>query len=200
MSHKVIAICSQKRHGKNITSDFLCSLLNNENQRWYDWSFARRVKEIFCLSFNVDMKFIERWKTIDSPPPNWSKSVRDGLKAIGDGLRKINPRIWIDHYFNTVPGNSIANDGRYSNEWVEIRKRGGVNVLLIRSGFINDDPNESESEIRPWLEKYQNHEDGKITDPDCPFDFLLKNDGDIDCLYFKIQNLLVPFLREKSLI
>jgi hypothetical protein len=158
------------------------------------------VKEIFCISFGVDLKFIERWKTIDQPPPGWTKTVREGLIAIGDGLRQINPNIWINHYFENVPGNSIANDARYPNEWASIRSRGGINVLLIRSNFINDLQNDSEQLIKPWLEKYKNYKDGPIQEENIPFDFILINNGSINDLYHKIDSLLIPYLKEKGLI
>jgi hypothetical protein len=79
-----------------------------------------------------------------------------------------------------------------------VRARGGINILIYRPGFINDDPNDSEAQIRGFVEYFlQRGGEGKIDSSPGDFglvDFFLVNDGSLDDLYSKIDRLILPHL------
>jgi hypothetical protein len=105
----------------------------------------------------------------------------------------------------------VISDGRYLNEAKMVKEQDGVSVLLWRPGFENNDSNPSESQIRPYVDycakKYSNGKilfdiDDWIEDgvPELKyFDYFLINNGSLDDLYGKIDNSLIPFIKERGL-
>jgi hypothetical protein len=82
--------------------------------------------------------------------------------------------------------------------------------LMYRPGFLNDDPNPSEAQIRPLVDfciKYLDEgpipsyelllERHGVAVPDAIrfYDYFLANNGTIDDLYKKINSQVFPFLR-----
>lgn len=201
---KIIGFASQLAMGKDTAADYLAKRLN-ENKNLGNWTrcgFADAVKKTFCDAFGVDRDFLEKWKRINEPPENMLMPVRQALQFIGDGFRKIKPEIWIEIALRDTSKQLILSDVRYHNEARNIRQREGINVIMYRPDFINDDPNPSESQLKPlilWCLK--NQKDGVIDHkaPDAPeghqyYDFFLKNDGEIEKLYKKIDDILIPYL------
>lgn len=194
-----IAFASQAGHGKNVLADYLVSRLGSP---WRQCGFAEAVKKVYQDAFNVDRDFIEKWKRIDEPPPGMLMNVRQGLQFIGDGFRKIKSDIWIEIALRGK--NLVIYDMRYHNEARHIRECGGISVVLYRPGFLNNDPNPSESQIRPVMEWCaETQEDGPILwRPRMPedvklYDFFLRNDGTLEDLYGKVDRLLVPYINGK---
>ena len=100
--------------------------------------------------------------------------------------------------FRQHPDDVVISDVRYRNELVSVHERSGMNLLIYRPGFLNDDPNGSESQIRPFVEYFlASGKEGRVVS--CGdfglVDFFLINDGGIDDLYAKIESLVVPFLK-----
>jgi hypothetical protein len=105
-----------------------------------------------------------------------------------------------------VQGNSIISDGRYINEGRAIYNQGGVNILVWRPGYENDDPNRSEAEIRPLINYcLATKQDGPInivpsSNPPYGIEFyhyFLRNDGDVTHLQTRIKEKLFSFIAEK---
>jgi hypothetical protein len=127
------------------------------------------------------------------------------LQFIGDGFRQIVPDIWIDIALRDSSRQLVFSDCRYINEAKHIRMREGINVILYRPNYINDDPNPSESQIRPiieWCVATQrdgaiNHGVGNGPPGSELYDFFLVNDKDIVDLHYKVRDLLIPYI-EKS--
>jgi hypothetical protein len=179
-------------------------------RRWQRSAFANAVKEVYESAFGVNRDFVESWKRNPEPPPGFTKNVRQSLQFIGDGFRQIKGDIWIDIALRDEAKKLIISDSRYINEAKAIRAKGGLMVVLYRPGFLNDDPNPSESQIRPiveWCDKYQS--DGPIM-MEVPlagansmpegmeyYDFFLRNDGTLEDLYNKVDGLLVPYIEER---
>lgn len=188
---KIIAAFGQLMAGKDTFCDFLAKNLNDnisEGNAWQRNAFANAVKDVFCQSFNVDREFIEKWKRIPEAPPGMLMPVRQGLQMIGDGFRKIKPDIWIEIALRKNQ-KQILSDGRYINEAKAVRAKNGINVLIYRDGYLNDDPNPSESQIRPVLEYCKNNlksgmirHELLISPPDELeyFDVYLENSGEVD--------------------
>lgn len=185
------------RAGKNITGDYIC-----RNLGFKEASFARPVKEIFCLAFGVDMEFVERWKVVDECPPGFNKTIRQTLQFIGDGFRESNPNVWVDYAFANNPEMSCYTDGRYINELRRVKKEGGINILLRRPSHENKCENESEAQIKrltDWFVRSGSREGKTHLDHSAPegcelIDFFIVNDGDVQSLYLKLERLVISHL------
>jgi len=157
---KIIAAFGQLMAGKDTLCDYLAENINNVNSttsgKWERNAFANAVKDVFCQFFNVDRAFIEKWKRIPEAPPGMLMPVRQSLQFIGDGFRQIKPNIWIDIALRKN-NKQILSDGRYINEAKAVREKNGLNILIYREGYINDDPNPSEAQIRPVVEYCKNN-------------------------------------------
>lgn len=194
---KTLAFASQAGMGKDTCADYVFSKLKNN---WKRASFAQAVKEVYCDYFEKDSKFIEDWKRIEECPPNMTMPVRKSLQFIGDGFRKINPDVWVNRCFKKYENeNIILSDIRYVSEAKAVKNRGGLNVILYRPDYLNDDPNMSEAEIRPFCEWcYKTQVDGKINfnklnapSPIGYFDYFINNNGTVQDLYDKLDRILL---------
>lgn len=203
---KVICVSAQLCMGKDVTCDYLVESLNaSSNNVWQRTSFADSVKKIYEIAFGVDRDFIENWKRNSTPPDGMLKNVRQGLQFIGDGFRTIKSDIWIDIALRDESKNICISDGRYINEAKAVKEKNGITILLYRPGFLNDDPNPSESQLRPLLDwASKNLQTGPIDlsqlrEVEVPeglqyFDYFLVNDGEIEDLHKKIDELIVPYV------
>lgn len=209
MKHKIIGLAGQLGNGKDVVAAHLVKRLKTEENSWQRLGFADAVKKVFMNSFNVTWEFIEEWKRKTEVPPGFNIPIRRALQYIGDGFRQIQSDVWIQTALRNK-FDMVISDCRYVNEAKMIKEHGGVVVLLWRPGFLNDDPNPSEAEIKPFVEWcVENCDTGPIKHynacPSCGkwwndlkyFDFFLRNDGDVDALYEKIDNILVPYLKKK---
>ena len=192
----IIGVAGQFRQGKDMASDHLASRLGLSRD-----AFAYGVKRVFCEYFGVDIDFLERWKVVDEPPPGFLLSVRRSLQFIGDGFRSIKDDVWVDALFLRTPNKVVISDIRYKNELAAVRANGGLNLLVYRPGFLNDDPNGSEAQIRPFVEHFlSTGKEGRV-DSKGEFglvDFFVINDGGLDDLYGKLDDLVVPHLLQKE--
>jgi len=203
---RIIGFSSQLAMGKDTAADYLGMELNRVKTtgEWNRASFAGAVKDTFCKAFNVDTSFIEKWKRIDTPPPNMNMTVRKSLQFIGDGFRQIVPDIWIDIALRDSSKQLIFSDCRYINEARHIRSREGINVILYRPDYLNDDPNPSESQIKPiieWCLATQkegviNHSIEGAPEGADLYDFFLVNEKDIVDLYYKVRDILIPYIEK----
>lgn len=199
---KIIAAFGQLMAGKDTLCDYLAQNLNQHSSATNLWernAFANAVKDVFCQSFGVDRNFIEKWKRIPEPPPGMLMPVRQGLQMIGDGFRQIKPDIWIDIALRKTQ-KQILSDGRYINEAKAVKAQNGMNILIYRDGYLNDDPNPSESQIRPVIEYCsKNLKSGIINHSshnDAPeelqyFDVYLQNCGNVDEFLEKSYGIVV---------
>jgi hypothetical protein len=208
-----ICIFGQLGNGKDVVANYLVKQLNNQRlyleDKWQRIGFADALKKVFMSSFDVSWEFIEEWKRKDEVPPNFDLNVRKSLQQIGDGFRKIQSDVWIRIALKNK-FNIICSDGRYMNEAKMVREQGGFNILLWRKNFENDDPNPSESQIRPYVDYFaKNYKNGPINDlpvlnPPFDglqyFDYFLINDGSLDDLYDKIDKSLIPCIKERGLV
>jgi hypothetical protein len=209
----VIGVAGQAQMGKDTLSDFLAAKLNEAGGPWKRSAFASAVKKVFCEVFDVDLDFVEKWKVIPEPPPGFDMPVRQALQFIGDGFRKIKGTIWLDLAFRNKEISTIISDVRYINEFTRVKKEGGLNIIIARPEKLNYDSNESEAQIRPyvnWLMNRFKKSEEKVVDltkfdwkearksvwlpPDNIelFDLFVLNDGDTDDLYCLIEEKIVP--------
>jgi hypothetical protein len=208
----IVSVSGQLASGKDVLCDYLrIELEKVTGQEFFRKAFADQVKDTFCKAFDVDRDFIEKWKRIPEAPPGMLMPVRQGLQFIGDGFRQIRESIWIDIALRD-DRNIILSDGRYINEAKAVRERKGVNILLFRPGFLNDDPNPSESQLRPLVVFCKdNLSEGPIPAADelrarfgvaVPeglefYDYFLVNGGSIEEFYSKISDMVLRFVCSK---
>lgn len=222
----VIGVAGQAQMGKDTLADDLVVRLNHiaENASqldlaatWRRSAFAYAVKKVFCDAFGVDMDFVEKWKVIPEPPPGFLKTVRQCLQIIGDGFRQMKETVWLDIAFRDRKP-KIISDVRYVNEFKRIRLEGGLNILVARPDKINDDPNGSEAQIRPYIEFALKHfKEGPLKEQlfklaaieamgggvqvappeamEC-FDYFIINNGTKEEFYAKIENVIVPYVQQ----
>lgn len=196
---KTIGIGGQLANGKDTVAEYLVKRLTEETgKRWKRNAFANKVKEVFEQAFGKDRAWVEQWKRIDDVPPGFAQNCRQCLIGIGDGFRKMKPDIWIEQAFRNQECHQIISDCRYINEMDYIRHRkGGVGILLWRSGHENDLPNASEQEYMPFIKRCLSEEiEGELPN-DMPFDLFLRNDGTLDKLYNRIDTQVIPFIMNK---
>lgn len=170
----VIGVAGQAQNGKDTLADQLQLSLNTWEKEsldkkmadeliWNRSAFASAVKKVFCDTFGVDLAFVEQWKTVPEAPPGFDMPVRQALQFIGDGFRKIRSTIWLDLAFRDKSVPKIISDVRYINEFVRVKQEGGLNILVARPDKLNDDPNGSEAQIRPYVEwalnRWRGHKD-----------------------------------------
>jgi len=207
---KVVAVAAQLNTGKDVFCDYLAQKLNvSPSETWTRSAFADAVKNTYCNAFGVDRDFIEKWKRNPEPPPGMLMPVRQGLQFIGDGFRKIKSEIWIEIALRSSD-NLIISDSRYINEAKAVKQKGGKMFIMYRPGFLNDDPNPSEAQIRPLVEFCKNNlNEGPIPEyrvlqekyqTELPegmqyFDYFLVNDGSIKDLHNKVDVEVIPFLK-----
>lgn len=167
---KVIGTSGQAQNGKDTIADRVMAHMERSTEgreQWKRTAFAAKVKQIFCETFNVDLDFVEKWKTVPEPPPGFDLPVRKSLQFIGDGFREIQPTVWLDQPFRDRSVPLIISDVRYVNEFVRVKAEGGLNILVVRPDRMNDDPNGSEAQIKPfanWLYNHFGKEDKLIFD------------------------------------
>lgn len=200
----IIAAYGQCANGKDTMCDDLLPLLNEQTTcPWERGAFANAVKDTFSKSFNVDRDFIEKWKRIDQPPPGFLLPIRKGLQNIGDGFRQIVPDIWIQIALRQEK-NLIISDGRYINESKAVKEKNGINILVYRDGFLNNDPNPSEAQLRPLLDYAKDYiSDGPININNCKnfpdglsyFDVFIRNDADKNMFLKKSRSILIPYIK-----
>jgi len=214
----VIGFGGQKRNGKDVAADYLCSRLNELGAfgTWGRGSLGHNVKKIFSEHFGVSLDFIEEWKTKDEAPPGFSGPVRMGLTAIGDAWRNTKEDIWISKLFKEHTDNLQLNRGttmnlvisdiRYINETKACRGESdlpymkdyvGATALIWRPGYENDKPTKSEQELMPFVRKLKGVYSGVIVDPEIPFDLWLVNDGTKEDWLDKVDTIVIPYVLQK---
>ncbi len=81
-------------------------------------------------------------------PPDLDVAMRQALIRIGDGFRQIKSTIWIDLLAKSLEMPTVITDTRYVNELKWVCESGGYNILVVRPGYLNDEPNDSEAMMR----------------------------------------------------
>lgn len=204
-----IGIAGQKQNGKDTLADYIFGQLKKCEEFKLNFeraAFAFNVKKVFSETFDVSYEFIEDWKVKSEPPPGFDITVREALQFIGDGFRKIKSSIWIDLMFR-YNENKIISDVRYLNEAHRIVEEGGFNILIAHPDRVNDDPNGSEAQIRPYavwcLENMSTSgfitNTASVNKPEHMdlFTCFVRNDKSIDDLYEITDEIIVPFIKLK---
>lgn len=207
-----IVFSGQLGNGKDEVADITRDIVNAiPGKSWPAWdrdAFAGAVKDIYCHAFGVNREFIEQYKRSPLPPPGHIQTVRKALQFIGDGFRSIQPNVWINIALRDPVRHVIISDGRYVNEARAAHDQGGVNVVVWRPEFENDDINPSESEILKivkWcIDTEQNgpishRRVGRLEKPQGAevYDFFFRNNVALPELKDKVLKTLIPYLVDR---
>lgn len=205
---KIIAFFGQMASGKDTAADYVITKLS---KNWTRVAFGDAVKNVFASNFGVSREFIELWKRNPEPPPGFLKNIRQSLQFIGDGFRQVKGEIWLELGLKDNGFNLIVSDGRYINEGKEVRSKKGINCVLCRPGFENDDPNPSESQIKVIADFCKNYlQEGpippyevlldswgdKVPEGVQYYDYFLINDGNVADLFTKLDEAFIPFIEK----
>lgn len=216
----VVGVAGQAQNGKDTIADRMFEKMVDPRGAWKRDAFAYALKDIFYNTFGVDAAFVEKWKTNPEVPPGFDMPVRKALQFIGDGFRTIKSTVWVDQPFKDRSARSIISDVRYVNEFTRIKNEGGMNILVGRPDRLNDDPNGSEAQIRPYvkwcLDHFKDHDEkvihlykmdwpsirnfslrneGYEMPPDGIelFDLFVMNDGTLEELHALVDESVIPF-------
>lgn len=201
MSRKLILICGQMQMAKTTIADYIH---NRISDKFIKRNFADAIKDKFCELFGVDKQFIEEWKNKPEIPPGFNVPVRQALQMVGDGFRAIKSDVWINLTL-TGSDNLIIADGRYLNELKNIKDLNGLLILVYRKGYRNYVDNDSEKQIGSIIDWFNNNDVDEGIVSNFPkhvsnganmIDIFLKNDDNIENLYKKVDNIVLPYLSE----
>ncbi len=222
---KVIGISGQKRQGKDVAANHLVEKMYKPKfisdfgdpigNIWKRVAFADSLKEVLTRYFGANYDFIEEWKVKEEIPEGFDMAIRNSMKLIGETFRKIKGSVWIDLVYQR-DNNIVVSDVRYINELQSVKDHDGLNILLWRPGYENDDPHDSEAQLKPLVDWYTStgmegnvfqellkmYGDEKNIVSDFPankelldkiklVDFFIKNDGDKEDLYEKLDKFIV---------
>lgn len=176
----IITFGGQIASGKTTAANYLSTKINLKVG-----SFATAVKNIFTDTFGVDKDFIEQWKRKEEIPPDFSMNVRKSLQLIGDGFRGIKKDVWIN---KTLTESKIIDDLRFINEARAVKKKNGINILLWRPGYENNDEANSEKEIGNIVKVFSKDEKEGFRQF-IFFDYFIINNGTLEDLYKKLDFL-----------
>lgn len=221
-----IGVSGQCQNGKDTLSDYLCDILNKRIKEeiitdlqkfatgtsekthftphitYVRAAFAQGVKDVFCNAFGKSRDFIEEWKVKSEIPEGMDMSVRKSLQFIGNGFRQIKGDIWLERLFKDKVPNKVISDCRYVNELQRVRIEGGLNILIWRPGFENDDTCDSEAQARSLVDWFIDQGvEGDVRELSSQevagtelVDIFIKNNNTIEDLYSKIDNLIIPMV------
>jgi len=184
MKKKLIGCIGLARSGKDTISDFLCKY-----HKYNKYSFADPLKRgcMAMFGFTEEQVFGDAKDTID---PVWGCTPRDILKVMGTevsqydlqnhipAFKEIGRLIWVkrfEQWYKSNTDNSVViSDVRFMHEADSIVKMGGEIWRVDRPGMNVGDFHASEKEMF-----------------DIKYNHLIINDGTLDDLYFKVDNIFI---------
>jgi hypothetical protein len=207
------------RSGKDVVADYLVEKSDEWfSEKWGKRGWAEGLKTVVSECFGLSRDEIEKLKTDPNPPPGYIKNIRQALQLVGDDFRQIKASVWIDWTLARSKTPTVIPDGRYVNELKAVREQGGINVLVIRPGFENSEPHPSEAMLRPIIDFYNAIHGGMIEGRVGDFDhvregagaegitippgaeyidFVIRNDKTVLELQQKVEEWLVPFMKNR---
>ena len=193
MGQRIILFSGQIMSAKSISAAYLQKILNQgvasfgySDYREYHYhlaAFGNALKGIYGDIFGLSRVTIDKWKRSPEPLPGHLKTIREGLQFFGDGARTFYPNVWVDRLFRDYPIENLIIDD----------DRGGINVAILRPGFVNDNPHPSEAELKVEIKKLVEQGEGPVSNS--IFDYFILNDGPIEELYKKVGGL-VSFIKK----
>lgn len=175
----IIGLLGKKQSGKDTSADYL-----NKKYNYNKCAFANLLKETCKVLFDLsdEQVYGELKEVIDQ---RWETTPRHILQFVGTDLirnqisslvPKMEKDFWIHSLLNKMQNDKkyVISDARFQNEVDMIKNKKGIIIKLIRNNINSGDLHISESGI----DLIQN------------FDFVIENNGTIDDLYKKIDDII----------
>jgi len=141
--------------------------------KWKVKRFADKPKEVYCSIYNIS-----RWELEDREK---KELHREGLIAIAEKLRELDPQFWSKALFNQwnkYTDQWIISDLRFQHTEIPfIKKEGGLVIKVVNKRVPNTSLHVSERGI-----------DGSFS-----FDWILYNDSSIQHLEAQVQEMMDHF-------
>jgi len=166
----VIGFAGKAHAGKDIAGKYLV-----DKYYFKHYYFAKPLKEGCNKMFNLSDEQIRNKEKVIEP---WGRSPRELYQLLGtDVARTIDPNVWIKNaemfYKNAIGFSVVITDVRFANEAKWIRDKGGIVVYI----------NRQQKEIEANSHSSENGLSGNDVD------VYIENDGTINDLYEKIENI-----------
>lgn len=179
--NNIIGICGKRRSGKDLIANFICSQYNYTNKK-----ISNDLKSIVKILFGFSDSQLESNEK-DIIDPVWNITPRQSMQFFGTEIIQykiqelipdIQRNFWIKSFINkNIINNTqkiIISDLRFLHEYEELKK---YNIIIIRVERKTDNVSSVDEHIseKEYL---------KI-----PTDIVIQNNGSIEDLYKKINEL-----------
>ena len=160
------------RSGKDTVANYIIEKYGFEHLK-----FSKGVNEIYNKYNYIDDDGVKN---------------RQALQGIGQGLRKaIGENIWINYTLSQYDPskNTVISDVRQDNEFIALRERGALIILVTTSPDVQK---ERLIQLGESVDEHMNHETEHI--PESLADIEIVNDSSLEELYQKIDEILEPLI------
>lgn len=168
---RIIAIAGKKGSGKDTVGDMFPEFKRR--------AFADSIKSFISDAFDIAPWKLEDRTEKEKPMEKWwGKSPRDLMKDVGDSLRAgVSKDIWVNILFDRIRDldNIIITDLRFKNEFKRCKEEGVFIIKVVRPEIDSSDTHISEVDLDDI--------------PDSEFDAIIVNDGSLDELKQKVEQL-----------
>ena len=180
----IIGIAGHARHGKDTTADFivkhfgfrkhaLADVMKDAMRVVFGWNDAHLYGDLKDV---VDPRFgISPRHALQSFGTEWAQWQ---LGKYDDFASVTGRKLWVNSLLNRVSGDVVISDVRFPHEAEAIKERGGIVIMVRRTGYQVDSSHESErsvEEIRP--------------------DFVIRNGSTLDALEDETVKLMKEILK-----
>jgi dephospho-CoA kinase len=161
---RIIGLSGASKSGKNTTSNYLRSVLQDSGQQVQQLSFAYRLKKVVCQVYGLSWDDVTKHK--DIPHRNLDgKAPREVLQKLGtEGFRDmVSDNTWIDCVLRDICAlyranpdiNVIITDVRFVNEAKTLRQELAACIVSVtRPGAEAQYVHRSEQELHLIREQY----------------------------------------------
>lgn len=166
----IIGFAGHARHGKDTCADVLV-----KRYGFHKRALADIMKESLRVMFGwTDRHLYGDLK--DVVDPVYGISPRHALQEFGTGFAQhglskydsfaetTGRKIWVNSLLNRVSGDTVISDVRFPHEAEAIREKGGIIVLVSRTGYPVDLSHESERAVDEITADYTVNNVGTLTD------------------------------------
>lgn len=143
----IIAITGYKQSGKSVASKYLQEKYNFTPHNFKD-GLIKELKQNFPDYLKKESE--HHACTIDELFERKPGSIREFMKNYAVELRRDkDPDYWVDKWWNVTrhEGRIVVDDCRFLNEVNEIKDRNGIIIRIKKTGQVNTDTHQTESEI-----------------------------------------------------
>lgn len=168
-----IIISGIARSGKDTLADLMVKKMSGYVKMAYADALKEHVMENFDLTYSQMYGDLKEVPDVRYKKPNgdcWTP--REIMQFIGtDSYRSIDDMYWINKLFERAEAgnykNIIVTDGRFSNEIIAVKERGGFHIRIHRnhSIFVNNSSHSSETSLDNFslVDYYINNDGSKVS-------------------------------------